>query len=187
MDEAAALSSRQHSDRPHAAGFPLFRPIGKIPVRVACRAGSAVEEGAHPRAPSLLPDLPRKIDFIMGGTDAGADLNDQPFGRGGPPASEAFDRLEDDPGFATPPAGMDEADRGNLRVEEVDGGAVGYAYLERDSSAFGKKAVDAGVVPACGVLDEGDLPAVGLLGFNNAFGIDAQLGDRRSSVDQAGP
>jgi hypothetical protein len=162
----SAASLPEAEQREHAAGFSFFGAVGIVQIEMAGGADAAVVDLFHALGAALLDDLSGEIDFVMGRSNAGTKLDDHVRGLATESRSHLLDCFRGDGQLGSFFSGMDEADGGRDRIDNVNGAAIGHVNAEGDAALIGDETVATRQVPVGfeRLVDNFNLVAVNLVG-----------------------
>lgn len=127
-----------------AAGLALFHAVGIEAVEVGRGVQSAVGDMPHPGIRGLAGDGCGKVDFVVGGPDAGPDDQMHVVGVAPAGAGHFGDCSGDNVEGGTLAAGMHQGNDFSFGVDEIHGGAVGDANDEGEIGDISNEGIDAG-------------------------------------------
>jgi hypothetical protein len=155
-----ALDDCGESEEP--SGTALFAAIRVVFVWVRSSAGAAIKDLAHAGFPGLSDKIRREIHFVLRRTNAGTNLQEDIRRIAAKIVAHCRDRSRNDSKFGASLTGVDEANRSQSFVCNVDGSAVGDVNRQAESALIGDKSVRLGNRGPVGGVNSGDAVAMNL-------------------------
>ena len=149
-----------------AAGAAIFSAIRIIQIRIRGCATTAIVDFCQAGGEGLISDIGSKIDFIVGGADAGRNLHDDIAWGCMNRCAEGLDGLRYDTEFGALTSRVGQRDASGVFVHQIDSGAIGNVNAKA-KFRFGS---DKGVAVRHGIRrplgHNPDMSAVDLIGLS---------------------